>query len=496
MSLFDKVKITASPFKVEVLSYKDQTTPIWTTAEHSFFLSEYLVTLGADLLTQNGTEFTPAFGLGERYGDFFLQSGKYAFWNRGGKNQVTTGMLPGQNTYSTHPLIAWRTPKGTFGSQFVLNSAANDVTILNNKTDGMISYTQVAVGGPIDIYVTEGDLPDDLVQSYHSFVGFPELVPMWLLGWNQCRQDVADLTEFEQIRKNYTDMGIPLDVMWSDLDYLKDYRNLEVDTTRYPDLQSYVSKNLYKNNQTYVVAIDASIPMIDDHTYPPYTEGLKMGVFIKDYSNMTVLQGKSQAGNAAFIDWTSANVQTHWNQFVKTLHDRTGAQGFWLKNNEALNECDGSCMLSQLPLESVNFKLQYWPSGRNLNNLALSVDAMHANNMTELALHNQYGQMQAKTTSDWFHSQYQQRAVVMSESAFAGSGKFGQKTLGDNYSTAQSMGYSLASIMSMNMFGFPATGADVCGFIGNADPELCARWTMLAMYYPFARTNNAKGQQP
>mmetsp|Transcript_21814 Transcript_21814/g.16172 ORF Transcript_21814/g.16172 Transcript_21814/m.16172 type:complete len:88 (+) Transcript_21814:1219-1482(+) len=44
--------------------------------------------------------------------------------------------------------------------------------------------------------------------------------------------------------------------------------------------------------------------------------------------------------------------------------------------------------------------------------------------------------------------------------------------------------------MSMNMFGVQLTGTDICGFLGDTNPELCLRWTMIGAFFPFARNHN------
>jgi alpha-glucosidase len=54
-----------------------------------------------------------------------------------------------------------------------------------------------------------------------------------------------------------------------------------------------------------------------------------------------------------------------------------------------------------------------------------------------------------------------------------------------------------AGVMNMNMFGVPFTGPDVCGTIGEANEELCARWIQTSAFYPFARqVSDDAGMEP
>jgi len=97
--------------------------------------------------------------------------------------------------------------------------------------------------------------------------------------------------------------------------------------------------------------------------------------------------------------------------------------------------------------------------------------------------------MEVKATHEYF-TNLTKRSFVMSSSQTTGIGKYGGNWLGDNYSTYSSFSSSLPGIMLMNIFGITLTGNDICGFLGDTEPDLCLRWTMVGAFFPFARNNN------
>lgn len=120
----------------------------------------------------------------------------------------------------------------------------------------------------------------------------------------------------------------------------------------------------------------------------------------------------------------------------------------------------------------------------------MPLDAFHNGGILELDAHSLFGTQQVYASSQWFKSQ-NRRTFIIERSSFAGMGKYSSRWLGDNFSNEEYMGLSVTGVMMMSIFGISVTGSDICGFMGDTNPELCARWHMVGAFYPFSRNHNS-----
>ncbi|KAK0561739.1 hypothetical protein OC844_003052 [Tilletia horrida] len=134
---------------------------------------------------------------------------------------------------------------------------------------------------------------------------------------------------------------------------------------------------------------------------------------------------------------------------------------------------------------------------KNLSDLTMRTDLIHADGSREYSVHNLFGLAFSKATKAAMQARRPgKKTFIINRATFAGSGRFSGHWLGDNLSTWRQMRQSVAQMLNFQMYGMPVVGADICGFGGNTTETLCARWAALAIFAPFYRNHNDIAGRP
>lgn len=453
------------------------------------------------------------YGIGEstRYTQALTYNSTYTLWNTD-----QGAMYFEQSLYGSHPFYIQVTADGKAHGVLFLNNNGMEVTLTESAAQGKTIGVQ-ATGGLIDIYVFAGSTPADVVRQYQEVVGKPAMVPYWALGFHNCRWGYENLQYVEDVVANYSKAGIPLEVQWTDIDYMDKYKDFTLSPDTFPadKMQAFV-KNLHDNDQRYVPIVDPAI-YVRNSTYSAYTEGLKLDVFVKDLFGKEPYLSQVWPGETYFPDWFAPNAQSYWSAQFKDFFDLVAYDGIWIDMNEASNFCnaDGNgqvcalkdevctsgCCIDCVTVDPTN-KYDYPPFVPNvvwgaLGGKTIAMSGLHAGGILEYNAHNLYGFMESIATRNALLAlRPAERPFVLSRSTTMGSGKYTAHWTGDNAATWDDLKASITTMNNLALFGMPITGADICGFNGETNEELCARWIEVGAFSPFSRDHNAIDQLP
>ena len=142
--------------------------------------------------------------------------------------------------YGTHPVYFGKaTDKSWFGV-FTNLAAAQDWFISGNSSTGEVSINTLAAGGLGDLFFFFGSDPNEMIEKYHTIVGKPVLTPQWALGWHQCRWGYTNVEALKDVVNNYTHYNLPFNTMWSDIDYMENYKDFTIDPVNFAGLGDWV----------------------------------------------------------------------------------------------------------------------------------------------------------------------------------------------------------------------------------------------------------------
>ena len=271
--------IVNEPFSFSVQRTATKETIFDTSGVPLIFESQYLRLRTALPASPN------IYGLGEDSDPFRRITDNYirTLWSRDAYE-----IPSGTNLYGNHPIyFEHRQTNDDTHGVFLLNSNGMDIMIDNPGGAGQyLEYN--TLGGIIDLYVLAGPSPVQVAQQYSDIIGQPVMVPYWSLGFHQCRYGMQDIYEVADVVYNYSAAGIPLETMWTDIDYMDLRKVFTLDPERFPleKVQELVT-HLHDNDQHYVMMVDPAVAYQD---YPGFNNGADVGAFM--LNNGSVYQGR------------------------------------------------------------------------------------------------------------------------------------------------------------------------------------------------------------
>lgn len=226
------------------------------------------------------------YGLGEHTDSFRLNTTDYVrtLWSRDAYLEPS-----GTNLYGNHPIyFEHREATHQTHGVFLLNSNGMDIKINNTAATGQyLEYN--TLGGIVDLYFLAGPSPVQVAQQYSQIIGLSTVMPYWSLGFHQCRYGMQDVYEVADVVYNYSAAAIPLETMWTDIDYMDLRKVFTLDPDRFPleKVQELVA-HLHKDDQHYIVMVD---PAVAYQNYDAFNNGVAAGAFLK-LSNGSIYEGK------------------------------------------------------------------------------------------------------------------------------------------------------------------------------------------------------------
>ena len=352
----------------------------------------------------------------------------------------------------------------------------------------------------LDLYIITGDALKAIVSEFRSLIGKSYIPPAWAFGYGQSRWGYVTEKDIRDCADRYRDAGIPLSMLYLDIDYMDSFKDFTVHPERFPDLKAF-AQEMKARGIRLIPIIDAAVKR--EAGYSVYDEGHEKGYFCKDKDGEDYVVGV-WPGMSVLPDFLNPEASKWFGQQYKALTD-LGIEGFWNDMNEpalfyserGLNDAFKEIKdLEEAPLDALNFfgvrdtlvRLQnseddykrFWhdtPQGK----------------FPHYDVHNLYGYHMTKSAYEALCDLLGEPPLLFSRASYIGAHRYGGIWTGDNSSWWGHILQSLQQMAGLNMCGFLFSGSDIGGFGGDCTRDLLIRWMSFALFTPLMRNHAAFG---
>ena len=352
-----------------------------------------------------------------------------------------------------------------------------------------------------DIYIVTGEGVLDIVTGFRKIIGRSYIPPRWAFGFGQSRWSYMTADEVREVADKYEEAGIPLNMIYLDIDYMERYKDFTVDESSFPEFPKFVEE--MKTRGIHLVPIiDAGVKI--EEGYDVYEEGVKSGFFVKK-DNGENLVAAVWPGRVHFPDFLNDEARAWFGDKYKVLTDQ-GIDGFWNDMNEP------AIFYTEDHLGEVFEQIEDF-KGKNLDidsffafkELVGSIDnnpedykrfyhEYKGRKIRHDKVHNIFGYNMTRAAGEAFERISPNKRILMfSRSSYIGMHRYAGVWHGDNQSWWSHLLLNIQQLPALNMCGFLYTGADIGGFGSDTTEDLVLRWTAFGIFTPLFRNHSALG---
>lgn len=344
----------------------------------------------------------------------------------------------------------------SLGYGFLWNNAAiGEVHFGANTTQWIAESTK-----QLDYWITAGDTPAQIEESYASVTGTVPMMPEYGLGFWQCKLRYYRQEQVLQVAREYRKRGIPLDVFVIDFFHWPKCGDWRFDEEFFPDPKSMIQE-LHDMGIETMVSIWPQVDWESEN----YEEMKQQGLLVKINSGIDVQM--LFHGNQVFMDATNPRTRKYvWEKCRKNYAD-LGIKTFWLDEAEP---------------EFTTYDFETY--------------RYHAGSVAETG--NIYPREYARLFYEGQLENGQKDIVNLIRCAWAGSQRYGALVWsGDIMSTYEDFRKQICAGIHMGLCGIPWWTTDIGGFHNGVteDPdfrELLVRWFQFGAFCPVMRLHGCR----
>ena len=375
------------------------------------------------------------YGLGERFTPFIKNGQVVDIWNE-------DGGTASELAYKNIPFYISNKGYGVF----VNNPGKVSFEICSEK----VSRCGFSVSGEsLEYFLISGESLKKVLENYVNLTGKPKLPPQWSFGLWLTTSFITDYDEktISSVIEEMNNRKIPLHVFHFDCFWMKaaNWCDFEWDRNLFPDPEGMIKRLKEKFNLKICVWINPYIAQQSKLFKEAYNSG-----YLLKKPDGSVWQCDEWQPGMGLVDFTNPAARKWFGEKLEKLCDM-GVDAFKTDFGE------------RIPTNVV------WYDGSDPEKM-----------------HNYYTFLYNKTVFEILEKK-NNRAILFSRSATAGSQQFPVHWGGDCSSNYDSMAETLRGGLSLGISGFGFWSHDISGFEQQATPDLYKRWVAFGLLSSHSR---------